>query len=199
MLKKILHQEDSEKIQEKPKEVPEKVQENVSQEPGPSSSKSPEKPKEIPTEPEVNQDDLNASIQHDFDDDFTIEPEKPKFVLKKPEPVKLTEKPMNLESTILKELEGIDFNEAYNMETPKSSGQVDLGKETMSFYYWDAWADPIKRPGEIFLFGKVEAPGSGKNSTEYKSICVHVENVDKCLYLLPRTHVSCFDIVKIGL
>lgn len=64
----------------------------------------------------------------------------------------------------------------------------------MNFYYWDAWADQMKCPGEIYLFGKVEVPGKNKNIPEYQSICVHIENVDRCLYLLPRTHVSLFSL-----
>lgn len=58
----------------------------------------------------------------------------------------------------------------------------------MRFYYLDAWTDMNSRPGEVYLFGKVEVPGENNKST-FNSICVHVENVNRHLYLLPRTHV----------
>lgn len=50
----------------------------------------------------------------------------------------------------------------------------------IKMWLWDAWEDPAKRPGEIFLFGKV------KDGKDFKSLTVHVENVDRCLFLLPR-------------
>ena len=58
----------------------------------------------------------------------------------------------------------------------------------MNFYYLDAWTDVNNRPGEVYLFGKVEVPGANNKST-FNSICVRVENVSRHLYLLPRTHV----------
>lgn len=55
----------------------------------------------------------------------------------------------------------------------------------MKFYFIDAWTDVNNRPGEVYLFGKVEIPATnGKFS--YESICVRVENVNRHLYLLPR-------------
>ncbi|CAO1439985.1 unnamed protein product [Diamesa tonsa] len=100
----------------------------------------------------------------------------------------LSAKPLSVESTIFNELDGIDFESEIRDEI---QGQVDLNTETMKFYYMDAWTDTNNRPGEVFLFGKVEvppAPGSKAPAT-YNSICVRIENVNKFLYLLPRTHV----------
>lgn len=58
---------------------------------------------------------------------------------------------------------------------------TDLTTEKeMKMWLWDAWEDPLKRPGEIFLFGKI------KEGKDFKSVTVHVENVDRCLFLLPR-------------
>lgn len=59
----------------------------------------------------------------------------------------------------------------------------------MKFYYLDAWTDTKNRPGEMYLFGKVEVPG---RIITYNSICVKIENVNRHLFLLPRTHV--FDL-----
>lgn len=102
--------------------------------------------------------------------------------------MKLSNKPVNCESNIFLELEGINFDEEIDLDS--SISNLDLNTESMKFFYWDAWADQIKRPGEVFIFGKVEVPN--KKVKEYKSIMVHVENVDRVLYLLPRTHVSFF-------
>lgn len=61
------------------------------------------------------------------------------------------------------------------------------GSSALKFWYWDAYEDPIKLPGKIFLFGKMV---SDKNPKEYKSVCLTVENVNRCLYVLPRKFVS---------
>lgn len=60
------------------------------------------------------------------------------------------------------------------------------GKSTMKFWYWDAYEDPIKLPGKIFLFGKIV---SDQDPKKFKSVCITVENVNRCLYLLPRQYV----------
>lgn len=60
-------------------------------------------------------------------------------------------------------------------------------KNSMKFWFWDAWDEPIKFPGKVFLFGKTPLEN---NLNEYKSVCVTIENVEKCLYLLPREYVS---------
>lgn len=60
------------------------------------------------------------------------------------------------------------------------------GKSAMKFWYWDAYEDPIKLPGKIFLFGKIV---SDQNPNEFKSVCITIENVNRCLYLLPRQYV----------
>lgn len=61
----------------------------------------------------------------------------------------------------------------------------------MKFYYLDAWTDANNRPGEVYLFGKVEVQQANGKPT-YDSICVHIGNVNRKLYVLPRTHV--FDL-----
>lgn len=70
-------------------------------------------------------------------------------------------------------------------------GSVDIDvvekKSTINFWYWDAYEDPIKLPGKVFLFGRMPIEG---NSREYKSVCVTIEKVNRCLYLLPRKYVS---------
>ncbi|KAK4879037.1 hypothetical protein RN001_007183 [Aquatica leii] len=59
------------------------------------------------------------------------------------------------------------------------------GKQVFRFFWWDAYENVFKRPGEIFLFGKTycEAVKS------YVSCCVTIQNIERKIYLLPRTHV----------
>lgn len=57
----------------------------------------------------------------------------------------------------------------------------------MKFWFWDAWEEPIKFPGKVFLFGKEPLE---KNPKEFRSVCVTIENVQRCLYALPREFVS---------
>lgn len=57
---------------------------------------------------------------------------------------------------------------------------------TMKFWYLDAYEDPFKFPGKVFLFGRMPVE---TNVKEFKSVCVTVENVDRSLYLLPREYV----------
>lgn len=74
------------------------------------------------------------------------------------------------------QLETSQDDEIFNdidIENPTSENEMNI-------WFWDAWEDPFKRPGEIFLFGKI------KEGKEFKSVTVHVDNVDRCLYLLPR-------------
>ncbi len=65
---------------------------------------------------------------------------------------------------------------------------ADEKQSDMKFWYWDAWEDP-NIPGQIFLFGKIAADSKAGRSVEFKSICVKVENVEHCVYVLPREFV----------
>ncbi|KAF5303013.1 hypothetical protein FQR65_LT08342 [Abscondita terminalis] len=59
------------------------------------------------------------------------------------------------------------------------------GKQVFRFFWWDAYENAFKRPGEIFLFGKTYC----ESVKSYVSCCVTIQNVERKIYLLPRTHV----------
>lgn len=53
--------------------------------------------------------------------------------------------------------------------------------QQLRFWYWEAYEDPVKMPGEVFLFGR---------TADGKSVCLRVQNINRVLYLLPRQFVS---------
>lgn len=71
-----------------------------------------------------------------------------------------------------------------------AGAEADFGDSSTAvrFWFWDAWEDPYKKPGQIYLFGKIAV--EGKTPPEFKSACIKVENIERCLYLLPREYVS---------
>lgn len=75
-------------------------------------------------------------------------------------------------------LGSIDVDEASIMNSVQN-------KSTLRFWYWDAYEDPNKFPGKVFLFGRMP---SESNPREFKSVCITVENVQRSLYLLPRKY-----------
>eukprot|EP00948_MAST-09A_sp_MAST-9A-sp1_P002887 g2887.t1 len=70
-------------------------------------------------------------------------------------------------------------------------------KSYMYMYYTDAYEDPKTNPGTAFLFGKTLVlpngqPGDPKNPEhvkqgKFKSTCIAIANLERCLYFLPRT------------
>ncbi|ESP04902.1 hypothetical protein LOTGIDRAFT_109334, partial [Lottia gigantea] len=56
------------------------------------------------------------------------------------------------------------------------------GEQIMRFYWLDAYEDPWKQPGTVYLFGKVFI----ESAESHVSCCVTVKNIDRRVYLLPR-------------
>lgn len=87
--------------------------------------------------------------------------------------------------TLLRNWEQICQMDNFEEETTNVENSYSLnmtGKEdTIRFWYWEAWEDSNKCPGEVFIFGR---------TLENKSICVRVGKIDRVLYLLPRKYVS---------
>ncbi|OAD62291.1 DNA polymerase alpha catalytic subunit, partial [Eufriesea mexicana] len=59
-------------------------------------------------------------------------------------------------------------------------------EEVFRFYWWDAYEDPYKQPGVVYLFGKVFVP----SIKEYCSCCLTVKNIPRRIYLLPRVFIK---------
>lgn len=75
------------------------------------------------------------------------------------------------------------------MHSLSDAAATFTGEDDLKMWFWDAWVDPVKAPGHVYLFGKVACQGSGTASAtqpEYKSTCLRLEQVERCIYLLPR-------------
>lgn len=55
-------------------------------------------------------------------------------------------------------------------------------KEVLRFFWLDAYEEPFKQPGVVYLFGKVFV----ESAKTYVSCCVSVKNIERKIYLLPR-------------
>lgn len=58
-------------------------------------------------------------------------------------------------------------------------------EEVFRFYYLDAYENPYKNPGTVYLFGKTYVP----KHDMYCSCCVMVHFIPRRIYLLPRKYV----------
>lgn len=72
------------------------------------------------------------------------------------------------------------------------------GEQIFRFFWWDAYEDPYKQPGNIYMFGK----GNDKfrllsdlllfdlvyveSAKTYASCCLVVRNIPRRIFLLPR-------------
>ncbi|XP_014213476.1 DNA polymerase alpha catalytic subunit [Copidosoma floridanum] len=68
---------------------------------------------------------------------------------------------------------------------PTIGGDDENEEEKMiRFFWWDAFEDPYKQPGVVYLFGKIFVD----SLNEYVSCCISVKNIPRKVYLLPRDH-----------
>lgn len=76
--------------------------------------------------------------------------------------------------------------------------QSDLtGGSAGPFYWFDAKEQPHTlsvAPGSLFLFGRILIEKNGRQ--RYASCCVHVQNMERCVHLLPQSGSSEEDVVK---
>lgn len=96
-----------------------------------------------------------------------------------------------------------DMMEEAALNSSGSSSTLDATtispEEDLKMWFWDAWSDPIRAPGQVYLFGKVPCtakteptssaaaePVTNRSKAEFKSMCVRLEKVERCVYLLPH-------------
>lgn len=141
-------------------------------------------------------DDMDYSILEDDENQFGENQvdEKKEIAVAKTDNTKVKNNAENFE-TVLSTWESICKNDDKNDDDDDLLSSVDVGEsisqatgsKEMKFWFWDAWEEPVKFPGKVYLFGKTI---SEKNPKEFQSVCIKVENVDRCLYVLPRKRVS---------
>ena len=64
----------------------------------------------------------------------------------------------------------------------------EAGEDVFRFFWWDAYEDPFKQPGVVYLFGKTYMESHKK----YVSCCLMVKNIPRRIFLLPREQVPNF-------
>lgn len=160
-----------------------------------------EKPKTEPAPVKIEQNETaNVSLLPDEDDmDFSmLEDEENQFEFNESTTHKKDDSIMKAKQ---KEIENENYAnvlsnweqncDAITDDDDELLGSIDVDivekQTTINFWYWDAYEDPIKLPGKVFLFGRMPVEN---NTKEYKSVCVTIENVQRCLYVLPRKYVS---------
>ncbi|XP_033219997.1 DNA polymerase alpha catalytic subunit [Belonocnema kinseyi] len=62
----------------------------------------------------------------------------------------------------------------------------EANESVFRFFWWDAYEDPYRQPGVVYLFGKTFVESTKK----YVSCCVVVKNVPRRVYLLPREQIK---------
>ncbi|VDM56386.1 unnamed protein product [Angiostrongylus costaricensis] len=62
----------------------------------------------------------------------------------------------------------------------------DGGKQMIRMYWLDAFEDPVKHSGTVYLFGRVNIRGD-----KWASCCLTVKNIYRQVYFLPRNTVRC--------
>ncbi|CAK9801869.1 DNA polymerase alpha catalytic subunit [Anthophora quadrimaculata] len=95
-----------------------------------------------------------------------------------------------------------NFNTVLNVEFETQTSNIEVSidttelplplvtkenkEEVFRFYWWDAYEDPSKQPGVVYIFGKVFVP----SIKEYCSCCLTVKNIPRRIYLLPRLYIK---------
>lgn len=78
-------------------------------------------------------------------------------------------------------------------EEPSNTDDYPRGKPGfIDFFWFDAYEDPLRKPGEIYLFGK-----RLNDKNQWKSVCVWIRNIERTMYVLPRL-LNKTDDVEVG-
>ncbi|KAG5880463.1 hypothetical protein JTB14_000568 [Gonioctena quinquepunctata] len=87
-------------------------------------------------------------------------------------------------SVLSRKLAAKDYMKNFTLPMDKTDIPfVDVDeKKVFRFYWWDAFEDPEKQRGVVFLFGKTYCD----KTRSFVSCCVAVRNISRRLFLLPR-------------
>uniref|UniRef100_T1IZT8 DNA polymerase n=1 Tax=Strigamia maritima TaxID=126957 RepID=T1IZT8_STRMM len=116
-----------------------------------------------------------------------------KMTIQEPQVVELPEKKISYDEKVLTDLELDNNHELFNVPSQEVScvtvptdglplKKNDNGEDVLYFYWLDAFEDPFKQPGTVYLFGKVQLETPGV----FVSCCVIVKNIGRQVYILPR-------------
>nr|XP_034328264.1 DNA polymerase alpha catalytic subunit isoform X1 [Crassostrea gigas] len=121
----------------------------------------------------------------DFDEDLGIKKEETNEKLVKPK--KEISIPFETLSTGWEKYQN-DSQEESVAEVKVDTSELPLvtssnGEQVLRFYWLDAYEDPYSNPGTVYLFGKVWI----EKAKVYVSCCVTVKNIERRIYVLPRS------------
>uniref|UniRef100_A0A1A9W2C3 DNA polymerase n=1 Tax=Glossina brevipalpis TaxID=37001 RepID=A0A1A9W2C3_9MUSC len=141
----------------------------------------------IGSKPEIPDDDFDISCLQDDTNQFELEKVIPTEKL----PQEVSQEKLANTTSVANEAENMqkllsnwenicqtdDFEDEL-INAPSNAFGDD--ESELRFWYWEAWEDAVRRPGEVFLFGR---------TIDGKSICVRIEKITRVLYLLPREYL----------
>ncbi|XP_041482401.1 DNA polymerase alpha catalytic subunit-like isoform X2 [Lytechinus variegatus] len=159
----------------------------------------------IKTEPVEEFDDLDGMVDvddtdFDVDDDMNVKKENIKVEEVKEEEMEEEEEeeekpqikteinPEVCSTTGWETIKGEVEEEGFvKMDVKVDSSSLPLttndeGEKVLRMYWLDAYEDPYKQPGTVFLFGKVYI----EDAKTHVSCCVSVKNIERKVFLLPR-------------
>ncbi|XP_022101936.1 DNA polymerase alpha catalytic subunit-like [Acanthaster planci] len=87
--------------------------------------------------------------------------------------------------TIREEADDVKDDVTMDIQVDNSSLPMttnESGDQVLRFFWLDAYEDPYKQPGTVFLFGKVWID----SAKTLVSCCLSVKNIERVIYLLPR-------------
>lgn len=141
---------------------------------------------------EVTEAELSSMMEDDFiEEEFSqkVEPEKPKNRgfqqikdegMKEKDLSKVKSSQMQFQSNVKTEAPVVvDIKlEQGNLPLTKN----DAGEDVLRMYWLDAFEDPFKHPGTIWMFGKVWI----EKANAFVSCCLTVRNIKRQIFLLKR-------------
>ncbi|KAL9890772.1 DNA polymerase alpha catalytic subunit [Glossina fuscipes fuscipes] len=143
----------------------------------------------IGSKPEIQDDDFDLSCLQDDTSLFELEKAAPRETLEAPPEKALKPTPAITPAVteakdmqkLLSNWENICQTDDFEEELASAATNAFADEESeLRFWYWEAWEDAIRRPGEVFLFGR---------KLDGKSICVRIQKIARVLYLLPREYL----------